>query len=376
MRLKPFLIVWLLLPYISFSQTSFQNVVNTTYNSDGYVSTESSTASNGDIVTKTYRYPKDVIHATCVAGTSSNEVVNGVKKLLSLNVYDKPIEVYTTINHSGTSEVVEAILYNYCGDRPYPRLLKTIRNKVLLSNFTPFSISSSCSVTSYVGYTDEERYDSYDNTGNVTQITLITKANEPVSYLYGYNGAYKIAQVQNSQFNETAYSGFETSETGNWTYNQIGVINNPAGTQIGTGNKIYDFSLGGTITFTGTVTQRYVVSYRRKGPSPTVSGTSSTKTIATQDPSIFYEEKILNNSSSLTISGSGSQIDDLRVYPYDARMKNATYAPLIGITSQTDERADLTFYEYDKLGRISLIRNHNRDIVKKYNYELNTEDAQ
>lgn len=47
-----------------------------------------------------------------------------------------------------------------------------------------------------------------------------------------------------------------------------------------------------------------------------------------------------------------------------------TYRPLIGITSETDPNGRTTFYEYDNLNRLSIIRDKDNNVVKKicYNY--------
>jgi YD repeat-containing protein len=45
-----------------------------------------------------------------------------------------------------------------------------------------------------------------------------------------------------------------------------------------------------------------------------------------------------------------------------------TYAPLIGMTSQTDPAGRTTYYEYDGLGRLKIVRDQNQNIVSKYCY--------
>jgi YD repeat-containing protein len=69
----------------------------------------------------------------------------------------------------------------------------------------------------------------------------------------------------------------------------------------------------------------------------------------------------------MTLS-EGSAIDEVRVYPADARMTTYTYDPLIGMTSSSDENNVTTFYEYDSFGRLKLIRDNNRNILKTYDY--------
>ncbi|MBK6379316.1 MAG: RHS repeat protein [Chitinophagaceae bacterium] len=53
-----------------------------------------------------------------------------------------------------------------------------------------------------------------------------------------------------------------------------------------------------------------------------------------------------------------------------AQVYTYTYKPLVGITSETDPNGKTTYYEYDVLNRLSIIRDNDNNIVKKicYNY--------
>ena len=62
-------------------------------------------------------------------------------------------------------------------------------------------------------------------------------------------------------------------------------------------------------------------------------------------------------------------IDEIRIYPRDAQMTTYTYLPGIGITTQTDVNDNTTYYEYDALGRLTTIRNNERHLLKKYDYQ-------
>jgi YD repeat-containing protein len=58
----------------------------------------------------------------------------------------------------------------------------------------------------------------------------------------------------------------------------------------------------------------------------------------------------------------------------DSRTKNAlvttyTYAPLIGITSETAPNGRTTYYEYDGFGRLKQIRDQDNHIIKKFDYQ-------
>lgn len=52
----------------------------------------------------------------------------------------------------------------------------------------------------------------------------------------------------------------------------------------------------------------------------------------------------------------------------DALITSYTYDPLIGMRSETDASGKTTFYEYDGLGRLSLVKNDRQQILKTYEY--------
>jgi predicted secreted protein len=64
-----------------------------------------------------------------------------------------------------------------------------------------------------------------------------------------------------------------------------------------------------------------------------------------------YYEIELDNTSSVNVSGSN--IDEVRLYPKGAQMVTLTYEPLVGVTSQSDARGYISYYEYDDAGRLS-----------------------
>lgn len=90
----------------------------------------------------------------------------------------------------------------------------------------------------------------------------------------------------------------------------------------------------------------------------------------------YHESEISVTGTAYSINLTG-QVDEVRLYPKDARMTTYTYEPLIGMTSMTDENNRTTFYEYDGFGRLRLIKDDNGNIIKRvcYNYAGQPEDC-
>ena len=57
-------------------------------------------------------------------------------------------------------------------------------------------------------------------------------------------------------------------------------------------------------------------------------------------------------------------------------MRSVTYDPLLGKTSECDENNRITYYEYDRLGRLQFIKDEKRNVVKMYEYNNVSESKQ
>jgi hypothetical protein len=319
--------------------------------------TVSTTNSKGEDVIQHMKYPLDY---TSLSG--SDNLTAGITNLKNKNLVSPVIEKYTQIG--GDSRTTQATFTSY---KPTVALPDTIYSAELTVATTSFSASSvsSGSITKSGLYQSQVAFNKYDSYGNIAEQQKLKDAKH--SYLWDYSASYPVAEVTNADSGNIAYTSFENGVTGNWT------VSSDSGTFVTntspTGNKYYTFS-GSTLQKTGLSSgATYIVSYwSSTGTYYTVSGTiSSSKTGAIIGGWTYCEHEV-TGTSSITVSGSGN-IDELRLYPKNALMTTYTYQPLAGMTSQCDAANKITYYQYDSLGRLQLMKDQYGNILKSFDYK-------
>ena len=85
-----------------------------------------------------------------------------------------------------------------------------------------------------------------------------------------------------------------------------------------------------------------------------------------------YQQESIAVTSTIattrTIGTAGLLLDEVRLQPTGSQMTTYTYHPVFGKTSETGPSGLSTYFEYDGLGRLKLVRNDRGDIVKAYQY--------
>jgi YD repeat-containing protein len=328
--------------YFNDDGSSIVNATIYTYNSHQYVSQRSVNASDGQSLNTQITYPFDY---------TGNTILD---QMNSLNMMNYPIEQNQLKNTTPLSGV-RTNYYNFGSTNPsiYPQ---TIDVKKGGGN-----------------YETRLRYLGYDSYGNPVSVS---KENDVLnSYIWDYNNTYPVAEVKNANASDIAYTSFEADGNGNWT----GITANNVVQDINsiTGSKYYNLTLAGLPQTGLTTTNTYIVSYWSKGGQYAVTGTSAAgwpknlQTVTINDVNWVNWEHKVSGVSAITISGTAG-IDDLRLYPATAQMNSYTYTPLIGVTSQTDLNNKVTYYEYDAFGRLKLIRDINKNIIKTFSYKYNS----
>jgi hypothetical protein len=197
-------------------------------------------------------------------------------------------------------------------------------------------------------------YYGYDTHGNVSEVSK--ENDERFSYIWDYNKTFAIAKVQNASPSTIAYTSFEADGTGGWTL---------AGTRIDTCGLTGRKSFNGTVSKTVSSGNYTVSLWSKTSATVTVNSTSGTLI------NTIGNWKLLEwNLTASSISVTGTCFDELRLYPVGTFMTTYCYEPQVGVTAQCDINNRLVYYEYDGLGRLMLVRDQEKNVLKKlcYNY--------
>jgi YD repeat-containing protein len=113
---------------------------------------------------------------------------------------------------------------------------------------------------------------------------------------------------------------------------------------------------------TNDVKEVYLWGYSNMYPVAKVVGSTYT-TVSSIAQQYLIDGAVSNDASMRSV------LNNLRANLPNAFVTTYTYAPLVGMTSQTDPAGRTTYYEYDGLGRLSLIRDKDQNSIKKFDYQ-------
>jgi YD repeat-containing protein len=248
-------------------------------------------------------------------------------------------------------------------------LTKTNYSRPFTGIYLPESIQTQSSSASALETRAQYQYDAK---GNITSV--LRDGHSRISYLWGYNGDYPIAEVKNARPDQIAFANFENQHD-----YLAGSPSNPGWTIPPFPNNQTSYpwwfpknSYSGRYSclapsFTSkTLSQgTYKVSFYAYG-----NGSVNVNGIVQQVTNNWrYYSFILNNVTSVVINNSAQMmIDDLRLHPLDAEMTTYTYKPGAGISSVTDAKHQVTHYYYDTFQRLSTIQDEDGNIINQYCY--------
>ena len=323
--------------------------------------------SKSNMLVSSLKYPQDYITSGIYTG---NAILDS---MIGRNMIGEVIEKRDSIYYAGSStgyvkgahlSKYRFLTANVLGlDKQYQLSISSP-----ITNFQPFAVSGS-STSQDSRYRQMISFDGYDNDYNILQFTV---PNQPTgSFIYDYNGQYPVAQIINATSDQVAYTSFESDGKGNWN-NYTGVITNAtASSPPPTGNKYYNLTAAAILSKGVTSGKTYILSYWSKNGLYTITGggTPVNTTGKTLNGWTYYEQKFTAAGSSITLSGTGA-IDEVRLYPFDAQMTTYTYDAFGNTKAVCDINNRPTYYEYDAFQRLRVIRDQDRNVIKKicYNY--------
>lgn len=330
---------------------------------------------------------------------------SGYFNLIQKSLFSYPIEETELRydNLSGLSKVISSKLYYYDPIAPImsnelkllinsPLTLSTYNSNTTFnySYYKPISGSSNYTFDINSNYSIENSITKFGTHGEILQMK---NRQNIYTYTYDYN-AERVVSITKSpsqswyDYKQVAHTSFEGKydnttngsdiNKGNLNFNSNGINNNISLT----GSKSYTLSSSNSISFVNGYLvpgALYNISfwvcnsppYISTPPTFTGAYPSSINAKATISNWTLYEENIWISGNNFTINGN-CNIDELRLYPYCSNMQTVTYDVINGITSMCDDANRITYYEYDDMGRLKIIRDQNLNIIKKYEYGIQT----
>lgn len=298
------------------------------YNNLGQLTRHEVTNSNGEVITTDYQYPVDVQSPSAL-----------VQSMISKKLY-----------HLMQGRTVSSDIKGYIQRQNYHYSLNAN------GNINVLKAARSNGSGAFFDVVDNVIYDTKDN------VVQHTKNGSVFSYIWDYKTTLRVAQVENALLSDIAYTSFESDGTGTWSgINPLNVANAGAIT----GSRYYSQSPF-SFSKSGLSAGQFIVSYWSKNGSYTVNSTTAVGG-KTANGWTYFEHTVNSSGGSISITGSGA-IDELRLYPKSAFMTTCTYFPLVGMSSACDDNNRVTYYEYDQFGKLFLIRDQDRNVVKKFCY--------
>ncbi|TJZ53579.1 hypothetical protein FAZ15_16195 [Sphingobacterium olei] len=325
-----------------------QDTVNYVYDSPRHLNPNqiSRLNSQGDSVLHRFIYPLDVSNPS--NGSSASYLINR-------HLLDRPLEEYKYLKKGNDRYLTAGTTYDYG---------VTVQGKLYLSNELELKLTQPItgSPTNWWHAFTVKRVDPF---GRILELEI----DQLKSYalIWGYGNSQITASVNNAIYTDVAFSGFESTDKGNWSYS--GTPNFAIGSVTGSG--AYNLTTGAISKSQLDPSKKYVLMYWLKngGVVNIAGGTVGAAESLVEKNGWQLIRRNISASEGVTLSGSGI-IDDLRLHPYDAGMTTYTYSNLQGISSITDNNGTIKYFGYDGAGRLRDILDFNRNIRERYRYHL------
>lgn len=259
--------------------------------------------------------------------TATDPFLKAVYLMYLANAINKPVEKIRYVDN----ELVEKVRWDY---------------KIFDDNDSvPFLYSVYSKYNSSDSLLNEITYEKYKN--KLPAQVNIKDSYQRNVYLWSPSSKKLVAFIKNAQTDQVFYESFEENPDGA-KFIKDGINMAKTGTKVKPGNT-YSFP-NDTITPSPDLLMSYWYYDGEKWN--------------------FKEEPF---SSQISAGGNCQYIDEIRVYPKGAEMTTYSYDGLGYLINSTDQNGLSTTYEYDETGRLSTVRDHNKNIVKHFEYNYGHE---
>ncbi len=350
------------LPVITETKYSYENNTH-------LLPTRIATTGSDNIVSgKIYKYPADYDDIVL------DDVIKSMKN--NTHQHNYPIEVIEFKGDINQESVTGSTVYGYQSGYGSEKWLSSIYSR---------------KISSPVSYLDNNTFPTYNPINPINPnlfdlevsylynqagtIMAATNRVQKTSYLWDDAGLNVVAAFENANISDVAFSSFEqgTINSGNWEINSTPIYSVNGSFPSGTG-----IVNSGTIEKKNLKAGEYILSYWTGTSRPVLTGATilSSIDVATYAGRTFIKQKIQCTGSVLSISVH-SDMDDLALYPVSATLRSNTVVPLLGIISETNQAGIIIRYEYDAFGRLSMVRDMEGNLLKRYcyNYAGQPEDC-
>lgn len=277
------------------------------------------TTSTGETIKTTYQYPHE---------KQSGNTPNVYNDMVSRHIWS-PVVEEATYKAGTPDQFLHSLNTNY----DYWE-----NNTWASGSANSLIVPRTVQTTAGTGPTETRiRFSAYDDKANV--LSVAKENNVKMTYVWGYNKSYPIAEVTNAEATDVFHTSFEDESD----------VTIAAEGKTGRKSKIGGFSKALTNLTDGS----YTLSYWQK------SGNNWTL--------ITNSVNVTDNAYTINISG---QVDEVRFYPSAAFITTFTFDPLIGKTSEANANDRTEYYEYDPALRLMHILDEDRNVLKKFSYSF------
>ncbi|TWF45416.1 YD repeat-containing protein [Chitinophaga polysaccharea] len=198
-------------------------------------------------------------------------------------------------------------------------------------------------------------------TSGAAALDSMTKRNmiEPVILQRKYNNGKRTAVLLNSYKLWGANKSIAATDSIKQQIGDFAMENTDCFTNYDANGNIQEASKVGNTNYV------FIWGYKGQYPVAKIIGSNY------NSASPLVNQIMLDNATDYTDDQLRTELNKLRSGLPGALISTYTYTPLVGLTSETDPTGRTTYYQYDGLGRLKVIKDQDGKILKQFDYQYN-----